>query len=108
MDYRIYKGIDGWKATSHFPFGDNQELEIRTYKRTKGMVGAWATVSRVNGGFRTFSVFSDYSKIVEQTLAKRVTLDVIRAVHELALKRIDEIKADAEAFYEAKKQGEAA
>ena len=52
--------------------------------------------------------YPEISKIVEQTLAKRVTEDVIRAVHELALKRIDEIKADAEAFYEAKKQGEAA
>lgn len=108
MDYRIYKGIDGWRAKSHLPFGDNQELEITTTKRTKGMVAAYASVSRVNGGFKTFAVFSDYSKIVEQTLAKRVTEDVIRAVHELALKRIDEIKADAEAFYEAKKQGEAA
>jgi hypothetical protein len=107
MQYRIYKSVDGWKARSHFPFGENQELEIRTSKRHAGIVAAYASVSRVKDGFKTFMVFSDYSKIVEQSGAKRITEDAVRAVHELALKRIDEIKADAEAFYAAK-QGDAA
>ena len=107
MQYSIYKSVDGWKARSHFPFGENQELEIRTSKRHAGLVAAYASVSRVEGGFKTFAVFSDYSKIVTQSGAKRITEDVIRKVHELALERIEEIKADAEAFYAAK-QGEAA
>ena len=107
MQYSIYKNVDGWNARSHFPFGEKQELELRTSKRHAGLIATYASVSRVEGGFKTSMVFSDYSKIVEQSGAKRITKDAIRKVHELALERIDEIKADAEAFYAAK-QTEAA
>ena len=105
MQSRIYKGMDGWRATTEIPFGTgNQILEIRTSKRSAGLVAAYASVSRVQGGFKTFMVFSDFSKIVEQAQAKRITADVIKSVHEAALKRIDEIKAEAEAHYAAKQE----
>ena len=105
MKYRVYKGMDGWRALTEIPFGSgNQILEIRTAKRAKGLVATFASVSRVENGFKTFALFSDFSKIVTQSLAKRITEDVIKAVHELALKQIDEIKAEAEIYYAGRQQ----
>ena len=105
MEYRIYKGMDGWRAATEIPFGtDNQILEIRTSKRHSGVVATNASVSRVKDGFKTFMAYSDFSKTVERCLAKRITKDVVRKVHEQALGRIDQIKAEAEAYYAAKQQ----
>lgn len=105
----VYKGMDGWRAKSSFPFGDgSQELEISTYKRSKGMVASIASVSRVSGGFKTFAVFSDFSKIMNQAVVPKITQDVIRKMHEETLNRIDGIKAEAEAFYKAKQEQEIA
>lgn len=101
---QVYKGLSGWKAKSSFPLGEGRELEIITYKGSKGMIVSIASVSRIEDGFKTCAVFSDFSKIINRALVLKITKEAVTKMHRGTLNLIDEIKAEAEAFYKDKQE----
>ena len=100
MTTNICKGAYGWQAETHIPLEGGRHLSITTSK-AGGNLRARAQAYRIENGFRTFLIFSDFSKSVAQS-DTRCTEKTVASLHRQALARLDEIKADVAAFYAAK------
>ena len=109
------KGYQGWEAQSEAVLEETSKgtriLKLRTSK-IQGGLSAFASVCvrSGNGTFRTETtrIFEDFVKSnIAPTRVKRVTERAVSEVHQLALLQMDNIIAEAKAFYEAKEQRQA-
>lgn len=86
----LRKGRDGWKAESRIRLdekaadGKALELSISTYKFGPNLVTS-ATVSSVDGGFRTHRIYQDYSKRLAVDVDARCTDKNVARQHALVL-----------------------
>jgi hypothetical protein len=106
-NYRLSKGRDGWKAESSIPLEAPYALRITTSKGSRGLSTSASRVkveADLGTGFTGFSfmMFQDFSKTVAENRAARCTENTVRLLHEEALAKLDQIKADCAAFYAAK------
>lgn len=76
------------------------ELTIRAAKYGAN-VRVSATVSKVDGAFRTFRVYRDYSKTLTLTPCKRVTDKALQAALDDALTQSDYIREQVRGHYAA-------
>jgi hypothetical protein len=92
-----------WVAKSRVPLQGDQFLELSTSKSSSGKLVSRASVVVVEKeqGYEIvkFAPFSDYNKCIKVSDAKRVTEKVVIQQQQAALAIIEDIKADALAFY---------
>ena len=98
MDGVLYKGRNGWQMETCFPLPGGRELSFSTSKRHDGTLCTTASVSKLEGSFRTFVMFQDYSKIIRREKV-RCTDKTVQAQHLDALKDKDIIMAEVKAQY---------
>jgi len=98
LEYKVSKG----QIESSFDLG-SKHVKICTYKNHKGLVSyAQAGELDLSGSFGSFSfmMFSDYSRTWVIAPKARATEKNLIATHQEALSKLDEIKAEVQAFYE--------
>ena len=92
-----------WVAKSRVALQGDQYLEVSTSKSSGGKLVSRASVVVVEKqeGYEIlkFAPFSDYNKVAMVREVKRVTEKVVREQQFAALALIEDIKADAIAFY---------
>lgn len=96
LEYKVSKG----QIESSFDLGD-KHIRILTYKSHDGLV-SYARAGELDDTGECFSymMFSDYSKTWVFTPKARATEKNLIATHQEALSKLDEIKAEVQAFYE--------
>jgi hypothetical protein len=100
----VHKDCRGsWMAEDHIDLGNNQQLTILTMKRYNGIVSTTAQVGRVEGDVVSFYPFSDYNAVLVSDRDMRCTAKNVATAHGEIMSTIDQIKAEALAFYAAKK-----
>lgn len=102
METTVLKTKSGWRATTELPFDGSRVLDLTT-ARLGGRLKARAAVKTVHGAFRTVVLFRDYSSVVVDS-DKSATEKNVKALHALALAKIEEVLTEARAFYAAKGQ----
>lgn len=107
MTTRISKGRDGWQAETQIDLGIKDRVLIVSSHKTAGGVVTTSTVNTKKDGFLSWDLFGDFRR---RTMFKgaRCTEKVIRELHQQALDALEQIKADAAAFYEKKDAKEGA
>jgi hypothetical protein len=97
-----------WVAKSRVALQGKQVLEVTTMKSDSGYLQTLASVVEVEESgtpgisITRFVMFQDFNVRVEISKPRVCTEKVVRAQQELALTRIEEIKANAIAFYQEK------
>lgn len=95
-----------WVAKSRVALQGDQVIELTTSKSSSGKLVSRASVVQIEKeqGYEIvkFAPFSDYNKGVYASEVKRVTEKAVREQQAKALELIEEIKADAIAFYAGK------
>lgn len=87
------------------PLGGDRVLVVNTQKVSSGALVTTASVSKIEGGFMTHAVFSDFSERLAVSKA-RCTTKVVAAQHASAMVGIKALIERVIAFYEAKKAKE--
>ncbi len=98
LEYKVSKG----QIESSFDLG-NKHVKICTYKNHKGLASYARAGELDNTGdcsIFSYMMFSDYSKTLVFTPKARATEKNLIATHQEALSKLDEIKAEVQAFYE--------
>jgi len=109
IEFKTYSNLlgkpDSRKIESHSiaPIYNDGYIEIRTRKNNNGFLVSFASCYRLENGFQSHYVFSDYAKIVNKT-DKNATVKNIEALHSDTMAKIECIIQDAINFYENKKQ----
>ena len=88
----------GWRAETKIPLGDNWQLDIGTRKTHEGWLVSSVTVGRVERGFVTHRLFTDYSRYAIKREG-RCTDKVIEKQHDEALSMLATIIADVRDHY---------
>lgn len=102
------KSRDGtWHSADTFPLKGTRQLHLSTFRTERGLLVTSATVRKVENGFITWAIGSDFHERVLVRHPSRVTRSVCEAHHKEALHQIEDIKARALAFY-AEKEAKAA
>jgi hypothetical protein len=100
MQTVVSKNIrNNWQAETQIELFGDYVLAILTTRRHNGTLSTTATVSVVEGMFKSHRMFHDFSQVVETARPQRVTEKVVCQVHEAALMKIDEIKEAVMAHY---------
>mgnify|MGYP001022612851 CR=1 FL=1 len=101
MATTISKGRDGWDAETVIDLETKNRVLIITTHKVNGGVANRATVNTKKDGFLSWDLFGDFSK---RTVFKgtRCTEKTVRALHQQALDAVEQIKAEAAAFYQVK------
>jgi hypothetical protein len=95
--YRDHRKL--WKAETRIKLGDCWQLDISTRKSENGELVTSASIGKLERGFVTHRVFTDYSRRVFRKTA-RCTEKNIETQHKEALALIDQIMADVRAHYD--------
>ena len=101
MATTISKGRDGWQAETVIDLGiKDRVLIVSSHKATGGVVTT-STVNTKKDGFLSWDLFGDFRR---RTMFKgaRCTEKTVRALHQQALDAVEQIKAEAAAFYQVK------
>ena len=98
----ITKGRDGWQATSTVPLEGKRHLKIRTGKSDRAGLVTMASAFVLTDTGYTFVMFEDFSKRVGQADA-RCTEKTVALAHAAVMAKVEEIKADALAYYKEMK-----
>jgi len=106
-DINTRKGYAGWEAVSETILEEREEgqriLKLRTAKIPGGLAAsASVSIREDRNGFQceTTSIFQDFYKSgIAVTPCKRVTEKTVRQVHQQALMEMDQLIAQATAFY---------
>lgn len=98
----ITKGYDGWQATSTVPLDAERHLKISTSKSARAGLVTMATAVKLTDTGYTFVMFEDFSNRVGQADA-RCTEKTVALAHAAVMAKVEEIKADALAYYKEMK-----
>ena len=86
----------GWTAEETVRFGDKLELTVSTYKRGTNLVTT-ARVDKINDGYRTHTLFQDFTSRLLLLPCKRVTAKAVS--EQQALVSISEVLGAAKLHY---------
>ncbi len=99
----VSKDRDGWGANSKIKLDDHglpgRILEVSTYKWSGGGVWTHAQCSKIEGGFKTFVIYGDFTKTIQRNTKARCTQKTVETMHEVALADIEALLAECVAFY---------
>ena len=98
----ITKGRSGWEASSTVPLDAERHLNIRTSKSDRAGLVTTATAVKLTDFGYTFTVFEDFSRGVGLADA-RCTEKTVALAHAAVMAKVEEIKADALAYYKEMK-----
>ncbi len=103
MESKVTKSAQGTFIEAEIDLGINGDegpyyLTISTMKRYSGKIVAIASAKQRTAMGFVCMPFSDYNKPIVQA-AGRTTLANLKQVQEAAMAKVEEIKADALAFY---------
>jgi len=105
MNTQIFKGRDGWEATTNIDLDGGQTAQITTCKRYNGKIETHVSVGTIkrDANFTSFThaIFSDYSKCFASD-KMRCTDKSVNAQHQFVLNSWETIKADIVVFYKNK------
>ena len=95
----VQKSIRGtWAAEDKIDLGNNQVLQISTYKVSSGALVTTATVSKRDGAFLSHRMFTDFSQRM-MTAAVRCSEKNVAAQHAEAMGKLAELKEAVAAHY---------
>jgi hypothetical protein len=114
-EVKLTKCHDGWQAETIVSLGMTEterragwqpaerKLSLTTRKYRPGVITSFAHVYVVtDGGVKTWGVYGDYSKRLKPVAVKTATEKSVRAAHEMGVRELETIIAEAKAFYAAK------
>jgi hypothetical protein len=88
----------GWRAETKIKLGEGWQLDITTRKGNDGQLISHATVGRVERGFVTHRLYTDYSRYAIKR-EKKCTEKNVGDQHAETLSMIDAILDDVRAHY---------
>lgn len=107
LEIGMYKTRDGWSARSRVALDDyglpGRVIDLSTGKWDTGGIWSHAICAKIDNGFMTWAVFSDWDKTLLQSMKTRCTEKNVRDMHTRSLSMIEELVAECVAFY-AKKE----
>lgn len=103
--HSLTKRHDNWRAESVAQLEHNRELSIRTCRESIGIVTSVATVSKIEGNFRTHrfgfgAKGGDFLKTVFSQHLPRATSKAIQAQHDTAMAQVESILFQVRKHYE--------
>ncbi|RCW66231.1 hypothetical protein [Pseudorhodoferax soli] len=103
--HRLTKRDGNWVAESVTKLEHNRELSIRTRRDSNGTVRTYATVSKIEGSFRTHrmgfgSKGGDFQKTVLSLNPTRATSKAIQTQHDTAMAQMESILFQVRKHYE--------
>lgn len=102
LNPEIYVSKDkrtGWKAESKVMLGDTWQVDITTRKNDRGALVTLVSVGRIERGFLTHRLYSDYMRYAFNRAGVKCTEKNVTNQHTEAVNMIDTILADVRDHY---------
>lgn len=108
MQSSIFRDNTGWRAESLTNFRSDKELEVVTCRQDDGklmtVVRAW---SKAPGSkLRGHKLGHDFAKVLAVSHPTRITESIVARQHESVVAKEEELRLQAELFYNAQKSAE--